>query len=203
MRFIFLFLLIQCSLVQAQQNILFVGNTAPLFIEENTSFIISTLDSIPDSIEKYDAIFIFSGAVSTLRTEQIPVLLTYVSHGNGLYCGADNYPLFEEFNEISEFIFGKKVWGNFTASKAILAENSFLNTTKNDSIDAGETTVAIPLDARVRVEAWIEDEPIITSLQLGKGKIVFDGGYSRFFNGQKAENRTVFDAIVQFLLAEK
>lgn len=203
MRYIFLFILIQCSLACAQQNILFVGNTAPIFIEKNASLVIFTLDSIPDSLEKYDAIFIFSGAVSTLKPEQIPQLLTYVSDGNGLYCGADNSPLFEEFNVISEFIFGKKVWGNFTASKAILAENSFLNTAKNDSIDAGETTVAIPLDARVRVEAWIEDEPIITSLQLGKGKIVFDGGYSRFFNGQKAENRTVFDAIVGFLLSER
>jgi len=171
-------------------------------MEYNDSLIISRSELLPDSLEKYAAIFIFSGAVSSLKSEQIPLLLRHISKGNGLYCGADNAPLFEEFNEISDFLFGKKVWGNFSDKKATLAKDSFLKAEIKYSMDAGQTTVAIPLDCRVHVEAWVADEPIITSLKFGHGHIVFDGGYSRFFVNQNIENRFVFNSIVQFLLAK-
>jgi len=186
----------------AQNRLLYLGNSAPILVSDDSSNITERLNDLPSSLEKYDAIFLFSGAVSILSNSQIDDVLSFVSEGKGLYCGADNAPLVEEFNLISNQILNKRAWGNFNNSNAVLADQSFLTSIGIDSIYAGETTVAIPLDVRVKVEAWAGDEPIITSLSFGRGRIVFDGGYSRFHKMTKMENMDVFESIINYLVSK-
>jgi len=37
------------------------------------------------------------------------------------------------------------------------------------------------LDYRLKVEAWLNDQPLILSGNYKKGRIIIDGGYSRFY----------------------
>ena len=48
-------------------------------------------------------------------------------------------------------------------------------------LPAGKTTSAFPLDYRLKVEAWVSDQALILSGNIGKGRIIIDGGYSRFY----------------------
>ena len=56
-----------------------------------------------------------------------------------------------------------------------------------ETIPAGRSTVAFPMDYRLRVEAWVADQPLILSGELDAGKVIIDGGYSRFYCDQRSE----------------
>lgn len=187
----------------SQTSLLFIGNTEPLCVVSDSTITVEIAQSLPQMIEYFDAIFIFSGAVSSLNSKEVDALILYVKNGKGLYCGAENEPLQQEFHQISTFLFSKSVWGNFTNQTAMVAEKSFIASANGDSISTGETPVAVPLDARVKVEVWVDDEPLMTSFELEKGKIVFDGGYSRFYCPQMMENKAVFESIVRYLTTSK
>lgn len=196
---IFLFLFVS-FLSSSQTSLLFIGNTAPLCLVSDSAISVEIAQTLPTRLEQFDVIFIFSGAVSSLKQEEVEAIITFVQKGKGLYCGAENDPLQQEFHQISNFLFSKSVWGNFTNTTAILAEKSFIANT--NAISTGETPVAVPLDVRLKVEVWVDDEPLITSFDLEQGKIVFDGGYSRFYCDQMEENKGVFESIVRYLTGE-
>ena len=69
------------------------------------------------------------------------------------------------------------------------------------SVPAGTTTVAFPLDYRLKVEAWINDEPLILSGESYKGKIIIDGGYSRFYCNidKEGKNSFMLNQFIDFL----
>lgn len=165
----------------------------------DTTISVKIAQTLPTNLEEFDAIFIFSGAVSSLNSEELDALILFVKNGKGLYCGAENEPLQQEFHQISNFLFSKSVWGTFTNQTAMVAEKSFIASANGDAISTGETPVAVPLDIRVKVEVWVDDEPLMTSYELEQGKIVFDGGYSRFYCDQMEENKGVFESIVSYL----
>lgn len=195
---IFLFLFISFS-SSSQTSLLFIGNTEPLCVVSDSTISVNIAETLPSKLEEFDALFIFSGAVSSLKPEDVEAIITFVKNGKGLYCGAENEPLQQEFHQISTILFSKSVWGNFTQTTALVDEKSFIDPTVGNAISTGETPVAVPLDVRVKVEVWVDDEPLITSYELEQGKIVFDGGYSRFYCDQLEENKGVFESIVRYL----
>lgn len=188
--------------VCGQDHLLLLGNNSPICLTTSDSVHILRTDTLPDTLTHYTAIFIFSNARSELTSSEIEALLQYTASGGGLYCGADNLPLQQEFNQVTKRMFEKEAWGNFSSRRAEVGEQSFLRALSSDSLDAGETTVAVPLDVNMRVEAWVDDQPLITSCRYGKGTMIFDGGYSRFYCPVSDENRLTLRLIINYLSSD-
>lgn len=179
MRFYLLILiLLFLKELSAQDRILFVGNH-PKICDTIEGKTIEKLSSLPKDLSSYSSIFIFSTANSNIKEETIDTLEAFLEEGKGLYLGSDNWPLVEESNQLTNYWYSKLNWGNFDEEKAEVSKTNEFKW--KDSIPAGETTVAFPLDYRLKVEAWINDEPLILSGELNGGKIIIDGGYSRFY----------------------
>lgn len=158
---------------------LMIGNTKNLCYKEYFSAI---SDSLPADLNQFDAIFIFSNSTSQLKESDIKRILNFIEEGGGLYSGAENWPLQAESKQITSTIYRKESYGEYDKTVANTSKQSGnlqLNTIIE--IPAGETTVAFPLDYRLTVEAWIDDQPFILSGNYGKGRIIIDGGYSRFY----------------------
>ncbi len=158
-------------------------------------------DSLPEDLSVYAAIYIFSTANNILDLNDLERLVDYVEKGGNLYVGADNWPLQSEFNLLSNFLFKKECYGNFTATDAQSAESGRLELHELERIPAGKSTTGIPLDPTLKVEAWIQDHPLIMSGLIGNGKIVLDGGYSRFYcSFLSKDSEAVWMHIQQFFL---
>lgn len=162
-------------------------------------------DSLPsDLLQRYSFVLVFSSAHSHLEDEDIAKLQAFVSNGGRLYVGADNSPFFEESNQLTFAFFGKYCWGSQVKEVASVNKKACSNGVfaPREEIPSGQTTVSFPLDYRLKVEAWSGDEPLILSGNYGKGKIILDGGYSRFNAelGLSPEAALIFREMILFLL---
>ena len=182
----------------SQNKILFIGNISQICFEDTNSMIELSSD-LPDTLSSYSAIFLFSSAQSILNEKKVEQLLQFLNGGNGLYLGSENWPLQAESNVMTNLLFSKNAWGDFNEPNAQLAEKGIFK--ESASIPAGTTTVAFPLDYRLKVEAWVNDEPLILSGEYYKGKIIIDGGYSRFYcNIEKGGNNNfMLNQFIDFL----
>jgi len=201
--FLFCFLLILCKPLYAQQTGIVLGRNFPL-PPAATNFSLQFRDSISaDSLGKYDVVFVFSSARSTLSDENILALQSFVNDGGGLYIGADNWPFVSESDQLTFAFFGKSCWGNIDMQLAKVNDKQSSNAVFADKseIPSGQTTVSFPLDYRLKVEAWTGDEPLILSGKFGKGRIILDGGYSRFNRNLSSspESNEVFREMMLFL----
>lgn len=199
MKYILLLFMFNVCLSYAQDSVLVIGNYTNVCFDgmERVKFI--EQNELPTHLDSFQAILIFSNAQSNLLKEEIEHLLCYVENGGGLYCGAENLPFQTEFNSITTMLFEKTAWGNFSSSLAEVAENGFLNVIDSTRLNAGNTTVAVPLDFKMNVELWIDDQPLMTSLVLGRGRIVFDGGYSRFYCPIHEQSKAILKEVIRFL----
>lgn len=198
MKLIWVFLLLICSTSYGQLQTAVYGNIN-FFCAPDSN--ITQLINIPESLSQYSSIFIFSNASSSLNQSDANRLVSYVINGGGLYIGSENWPLQAEAQILTQLIYKKEHFGQF---KQTLAEKSRTqNNLELDNIDtlpAGNSTVAFPLDYRLKVEAWVEDQPLLLSGVYGYGRIVIDGGYSRFYCDQRNENTDqLFLEIIRFL----
>jgi hypothetical protein len=191
------FLLITVSLFFCsfgQKRVLFTGNTSSICYTSKDPLVVIS-EELPDSLLQFDVIFIFSTARSSLSKIQVEELIDYLNHGKGLYLGSENWPLQAESNQLTDVFYTKRSWGHFTEEKATVADSGILS--GFDTIHAGTSTVAFPLDYRLKVEAWIADEPLILSGEQYGGRIILDGGYSRFYCAFKNEDS---DLILQKMI---
>lgn len=191
--------LIFCSCFSAfgQEKLLVLGNYQNLCLPDST---IVYADSLPDTLDHLEGIFLFSGSTSDLSSVDLDRIEAFVDQGGGLYLGADNWPLQAESNQVTYQLYKKESFGNYDASVATSNQLGKMRLSDLDTIPAGRTTAAFPLDYRLTVEAWIEDQPFILSGVLGSGKIVIDGGYSRFYCSNRNENSdAVYEKIRTFL----
>lgn len=198
----FTFLFFSNSPCHSQQKILFLGNSSSICFEKD-SISISKTDKLPDSLSSFQAIFIFSTAESILSSSDILRIKDYLEKGGGLYCGAENWPLQAESRQITLAFYAKESWGNFDQEKGVIQTEDTKNNLflKSDTFPAGSTTVAFPMDYRLKVEVWVDDQPLIQSGTIGDGKIVIDGGYSRFYCANNdVEIDGIFLAILKWLL---
>ena len=199
-RFLILYSLLLSTTLFSQNKILFIGNISQICFEDTNSMIELSSD-LPDTLSSYSAIFLFSSAQSILNEKKVEQLLQFLNGGNGLYLGSENWPLQAESNVMTNLLFSKNAWGDFNEPNAQLAEKGIFK--ESASIPAGTTTVAFPLDYRLKVEAWVNDEPLILSGEYYKGKIIIDGGYSRFYcNIEKGGNNNfMLNQFIDFLTA--
>lgn len=160
-----------------------IGNSEKLCYQEYFSKI---SDTLPDEISQFKAIYLFSNSTSQLDKEDIENIIHFVEAGGGLYIGSENWPLQAESNQLTQELYKKESYGEYDKVNAnTSSQNGNLQLNTISEIPAGKSTVAFPLDYRLTVEAWIDDQPFILSGNYGKGRIIIDGGYSRFY----CENR--------------
>jgi len=198
------FVLFMCSIylsfsLVSQGQYLAIQKNKNVCLDSLEMFVIN--DSLPDSLNNFSAIFLFSNASSLLSNEDVDRIVRYLNRGGGLYVGSDNWPLQSESNQITNRLYKKESFGNFEESiaQASLKGNN-LNLKALKRIPAGNSTAAFPMDYRLKVEAWIADQPLILSGQVKKGHIIIDGGYSRFYCNVWKENSTaILNEFLQFL----
>lgn len=184
MKYLLFFFITTSNPIYCQTSILLIGNSEKLCYQEYFS---KVSDTLPDEISQFKAIYLFSNSTSQLNREDIESIIHFVEAGGGLYIGSENWPLQAESNQLTQELYKKESYGEYdkaSANTSFQKGNLELNTISE--IPAGKSTVAFPLDYRLTVEAWIDDQPFILSGNYGKGRIIIDGGYSRFY----CENRS-------------
>ena len=197
---------ILCSLIAhtcfAQESILLIGNSEKLCYLEQ--FTITDSARLPADLSSFNAIYIFSNSTSQLTKSDIQRIISYVENGGGLYTGSENWPFQAESRQITQELYKKENYGEYKIYAASSSnQDGNLNLNTITEIPAGESTVAFPLDHRLTVEAWIEDQPLILSGMYGKGRIIIDGGYSRFYCSNRTEIcDELFERFKTFLILE-
>jgi len=166
------------NLCWGQAKILMIGNTKQLCLSDSNSQFISS-DKLPPSLVSFDAIMVFSTAHSRLSSNDIDQMIQFVSDGGGLYIGSENWPLQAEGNALTERIYTKSVWTAAEKPKKEISNTGIFSEVSD--FPPGLTPVVFPLDFQLHVEIWYNDEPLILTGKLGTGKILIDGGYSRFY----------------------
>lgn len=197
MRSILIIFVILSTLGYSQPTAYVYGNDVNLCLTDTLQ--ITQLKELKN-LNSSDAVFIFSGAGNGLSKGAIDTLIEFVYRGGGLYIGAENWPLQTEANQITSRLFNKSSFGFYTSEIAESATNGNLSFQDLDTIPSGKTAVAFPMDHRLTVEAWVEDQPLLLSGYHGKGRIIIDGGYSRFYCDQiTVEGKQVLLRIYNFL----
>lgn len=196
-RFIFV-LLSFCSFAQEDSDrLLVIGNYSMVCLED-TSVLKSGV--LPDSLDQFDVICFFSNATSTLTDVEVARVESFVRAGGGLYLGAENWPLQAESNQLTKRIYLKESFGEFNADVAQVDQELGNLELAMETVPAGKSTVAFPMDYRLKVEAWVDDQPLILSGKLDEGKVIIDGGYSRYYCDQRTlVTDDLWKAIIAFL----
>lgn len=181
-------------------DVLLLGNTKKICFE---GFETIKSDSLPEHLDSYSSIFIFSNAESTLSSLELTALRDYLEQGGNVYIGGENWPLQAEINAFTEANFNFACYGNFESKKAEASQKGRLNLEELDDLPAGQTTTAFPLQAEMEVEAWVNDQPLILSALIGNGKLILDGGYSRFYCELKtAQSTALLEQILHFFAGD-
>lgn len=187
-----------CCKIHAQNRVFFYGNISSI-CDSSDSISLTFSTQFPDSLAQYDALFIFSSAESNLTDANLQEILKFLDTGKGIYIGSENWPLQAESKQLTNLFYSKETWGNFSTTEATTNSKSFIADEKK--IDAGNSTVAFPLDYRLKVEAWVDDEPLILSGKWLNGRILIDGGYSRFYcKDNEQQNPEMLKSFFEFLL---
>lgn len=181
-----------------ETEILVLGNYTEICLPD-TNYTVT--DSLPDDLNTFDVIMLFSSSTSPFDDSDIELITDFVEKGGGLYAGSDNWPLQSESNQITKRLYEKESYGEFEQKDAETAGvKGNLELEEMTNVPAGTTTVAFPLDYRLKVEAWVQDQPLILTGVIGKGRIIIDGGYSRFYCPiQSEESDQLFLKFISYL----
>lgn len=155
---------------------------------------------LPESLDSFKIICFFSNSTSSLTETEATRVESFVRSGGGLYLGAENWPLQAESNQLTKKLYMKESFGEYDLPVAQIEQQSGNLQLEMETIPAGRSTVAFPMDYRLRVEAWVADQPLILSGNLDAGKVIIDGGYSRFYCNQRTEiTDSLWKAILAYL----
>jgi len=193
---VFLFSFI--NLAQAQsEKVLLIGNLNSICMEDSNSL---KLTKLPETLDSFEVICFFSNSTSTLSEDEASRVEEFVRSGGGLYLGAENWPLQAEANQLTQKLYLKESFGEYHAPVAQIERRYGNLGLEMDTIPAGKSTVAFPMDYRLKVEAWVSDQPLILSGKVDEGKVIIDGGYSRFYCDQRTDvTDYLWAAIIAFL----
>ena len=198
LKFLICFLFPLLSYAQAESSqVLLVGNFNSICMEDSS---VMKVAELPESLDSFNVICFFSNSTSSLTDVEAERVENFVREGGGLYLGAENWPLQAESNQLTKKLYLKESFGEYDAPVAEIEQSSGNLKLGMKTIPAGRSTVAFPMDYRLRVEAWVADQPLILSGEVDEGKVIIDGGYSRFYCDQRSEvTDSVWAAIIAFL----
>jgi len=186
------------NLCWSQGHILLLGNTTQLCFTDSSSQFLSC-EKIPVTLAEFDAIMVFSSAHSRLSSNDIDKIIQFVADGGGLYIGSENWPLQSEGKLLTEQIYSKSAWASTEKSRVSVGNTGIFSDVRD--FPTGLTPVVFPLDYQLNVEVWYNDEPLILTGKVGSGKIVIDGGYSRFYCQSMGEpEKKVLRIILEYLM---
>jgi hypothetical protein len=190
--------LLLSNLCWSQGQILLLGNTKQLCLSDSTIQFISS-EKIPETLSEFDAIMVFSSAHSRLSSADIDQVIHFLDEGGGLYIGSENWPLQSEGRLLTERIYSKSAWATKENTKMVVSNTGIFR--EVNEFPPGLTPVVFPLDFQLKVEVWYNDEPLILTGKIGFGKILIDGGYSRFYcqSLDKQENE-VLKIVLDYLV---
>lgn len=192
----FLFPLLSYAQTESSQ-ILLVGNFNSICMEDSS---VVKASELPKYLGSFNVICFFSNSTSSLTDAEVERVENFVREGGGLYLGAENWPLQAESNQLTKQLYLKESFGEYDAPVAKIEQHSGNLNLGMKTIPAGRSTVAFPMDYRLKVEAWVADQPLILSGEVDEGKVIIDGGYSRFYCDQRSEvTDSVWAAIIAFL----
>ena len=192
-----LFLLPTLTFAQEPSKVLFIGNLSPICMDDSNALRVTKL---PETLDSVAIICFFSNSTSSLSEAEASRVEEFVRSGGGLYLGAENWPLQAEANQLTKKLYLKESFGEYHAPVAQIERRCGNLDLEMDTIPAGRSTVAFPMDYRLKVEAWVSDQPLILSGKLDDGKVIIDGGYSRFYCDQRSEiTDSLWAAIIAFL----
>ncbi|MFK7787641.1 MAG: hypothetical protein AB8B56_21140 [Crocinitomicaceae bacterium] len=158
------------------------------------------MSSLPETLDSFKVICLFSNSTSSLNEADAIRIEEFVRSGGGLYLGAENWPLQAESNQLTQKLYLKESFGEYHLPVAEIEQESGNLDLEMDTIPAGKSTVAFPMDYRLKVEAWVADQPLILSGKIDEGKVIIDGGYSRFYCDQRSDiTDSLWAAIIAFL----
>ena len=157
----------------AQKNILVIGNSDGICFDSSYNV---NVDSDLDDLLSYDIALIFSGASSCLKNEDFTNIIEFISRGGGLYLGCENFSF--------------QSWGNFQSSYAKVSDDSEITELKE--IPTGNSVAVFPMNSNFKVDVWLDDNPMVMSGNFSSGRIVVDGGYSRFYCSEINETSKMF-----------
>lgn len=186
--------------VAGQTKILLLGNSKNICPQKSDTIQYFSVDSLPQQLNDYHALLIFSTARSNLTEVDQQKIIAYLESGKGVYLGCENWPLEAEANQLSIKLLGKGFWGNNEVDSTTLDDRDDAIFAKQESFTAGNSTVQYPLDIRLKVEVWSVDEPLIMSTRVFGGQLILDGGYSRFYCSEKGRSNMTWQLIVSYLL---
>lgn len=203
---IFYLLIFLFPFFAASQTILVLGKDLPLKSDAfDVRFVFS--DSIHREannaidFNQYLAIFIFSTANSEISESEEKALVDYLKKGGNIYLGAENSPFYAESNQLLKNMFNLQFYGNFETDTLKIDPSSNFTCERSTKFSSGNSTVSFPVDYRFKVEAWSMDNPIILSSKVEKGRLILDGGYSRFY--QLEQHVEILDNILQYFFKEE
>ncbi len=197
LQFIFLFLPWLSFGQSSEKQVLLLGNVNSVCLEDSAVLKVKTL---PDTLDSFQVICFFSNSTSSLTDDEVSRVETFVRAGGGLYLGAENWTLQAESNQLTKKLYLKESFGEYNSDVAEIEQKGGNLRLERETIPAGKSTVAFPMDYRLRVEAWVADQPLILSGNLDQGKIIIDGGYSRFYCDQRSDvTDELWEAIIAFL----
>lgn len=175
-------------LCRAQESILVLGNADSVCWDD--SFNVNTHLDSSDHLEDYSVIFVFSSAISDLSDSLINQLDSAVFHqGISLYIGAENWPMQAQANALTEQMFQEQFYSVEQTSKS-----------EFELHDVKESVVYFPLSFNFQPILWDQDEPVLQVGTYGKGKVMIDGGYSRFYCGNSDDDsRELFNKLMKML----
>lgn len=199
MRLVILLYLLNTFVSSAQKPAIVLGNHDAVFLPDNGQF--NRLESLPENLDSVSCILLFSNAASILSQSDADRLIRFLQGGGGLYLGADNWPLQSEANQLAMMIYGKEYYGEFDAQKTQSnIQSGHLHFDSLAIIPAGLSTSAFPLDHRLAVEIWNDDQPLVLTGFVSSGRIILDGGYSRFYlDNRSPESDAIMREFLRFL----
>jgi len=180
-RLFFLAFCLQVFFAQSQDTILVLGRDSifPKLVEYPAIFKPTFSKEI---LKTTRIIIVISSVQSRLSEEDVELLYNFVIQGGSMYIAAENEPFTSEANQLTQRFFFKQFQGEITDTIAKVAIPCSSNGLFRDAkeVVAGKTVTSFPLDYRLKVELWVADNPLIMSAQFGEGRVILDGGYSRF-----------------------
>jgi hypothetical protein len=188
-----------CSAIIGQERILVLGNSEHLCLNHSNGSVYSFTDHLPGQLDSFDIVAVFSTAHSNLSKENLDTLVSFLRSGGGLYIGCENWPLLSEGNQLTYSLLNKTFWGESTLNYSVEKDTRAVALSDIEHIEAGTTVVHFPLDHRLVVEVWSNDEPLILSSEAFGGRLILDGGYSRFYCNKKDISNIIWKKLIEYL----
>lgn len=197
MKFIALTILLlskDCLLSQQLDTVIVYGNHQPICHLKNCIYI----DSISKIKFYAGKTFYILSTLQTISEKEVALIKNHLQLGGNLYIGLDNWPHQKEGVVILSSWFQihfydeekkghlKKGYGVLNGPDSI---NSYVQSNGYFSIHPN-----------FKIEYWSNDCPVIMSAQHGKGRMIIDGGYVRFFcENISKEDAILLNEIIQYL----